>query len=617
MKHVILSLAALVWAAIGTAQCTDYYISPSSANAGASGGLYNFFVSVPDGCTAYLQTGGCPWINNITTTNNTISFNITTNSACNSRSCSLYIVNSASQVAATYTVNQVGIGIPSTPGTISGSSVACVNSPQQYSVPNASGISSYTWSYSGTGTPSGTGTTISFGPQSPGTLSVVANNSCGTSSPRTLALTLGNVPGTPQGIVGTTEPCVGAPWSYSVPSVDGASSYTWSYLGDGTVEGTTTLVTLTAMGSGTLSVSATNQCGSGPVVNLPIEPRSLLPEPAEITGPPEVCINAAATYTVSEVPGATGYVWLLPASWSGASVSQTIDVLTDLAGGGISVAAFDICGAGDYTSFTVELALSTLEVGPITGPDQLCVDAEATFSLSPVSGATSYLWDLPDTWTGSSTTDSIVISTETGIGTIGVSVYDGCVYSPMSNLSVSNLPVPGQPSAIIGGSLDVCAGATQVYSIPPVQNADSYAWTLPTGTWSGSSTTATIEAVVGDIGGPLQVAAVNGCGTGPARTAMIDVLICTSINEVANRGPWSIFPNPTNSNVTLLLDGRRAGEVVVEVLDTSGRPIRLAHGTSMSSTGTIQLDLGPLSAGHYYVRVTEQEHVQVLPLLKL
>ncbi len=75
---------------------------------------------------------------------------------------------------------------------------------------------------------------------------------------------------------------------------------------------------------------------------------------------------------------------------------------------------------------------------------------------------------------------------------------ENCV-KPLSPLSVN-------------GDTQVCAGSTLVYSVPPVEWAISYNWTLPAG-WTGSGTGNTIEVIAGTEGGYIEVAASSGCDT--------------------------------------------------------------------------------------------------------
>lgn len=93
-----------------------------------------------------------------------------------------------------YTLAYINCGTLAQPGTISGPATVESGVTETYSITAVTGALSYSWSYSGGGTPSGTGITITLAPTSSGTLSVTAINNCGSSTPSTLAITVVQVP---------------------------------------------------------------------------------------------------------------------------------------------------------------------------------------------------------------------------------------------------------------------------------------------------------------------------------------------------------------------------------------------------------------------------------------
>ena len=193
----------------------------------------------------------------------------------------------------TYTVNGCGGTVssaykkltvnatPSQPGnfTVYSSTVTQGQANVVYTVPNVAGVT-YIWSYSGTGaTITGTkysvkvsfSATASLGTF---TLSVKASNSCGTSSARTLAITVGakapigspppNQPG--NFTTYTTSVCKGqTDVVYKVPNVADVV-YIWSYSGTGaTIAGSKYSVKVSYSAtatSGILGVAASNANGT-------------------------------------------------------------------------------------------------------------------------------------------------------------------------------------------------------------------------------------------------------------------------------------------------------------------------------------------------------------------
>ncbi|MXV52447.1 hypothetical protein GS399_15840, partial [Pedobacter sp. HMF7647] len=123
-----------------------------------------------------------------------------------------------------------------TPGSIWGNSSFCAPaSNQSYGVAAVSGATSYTWNYSGSGatfTSTTNSVSINFAANATsGTLSVIANTPCGSSSASTLAITLQNP-------VITQQPtdqniCQSNSFTNTVAATGSGLSYQWQYSDDG------------------------------------------------------------------------------------------------------------------------------------------------------------------------------------------------------------------------------------------------------------------------------------------------------------------------------------------------------------------------------------------------
>jgi hypothetical protein len=85
----------------------------------------------------------------------------------------------------------------------------------------------------------------------------------------------------------------------------------------------------------------------------------------------------------------------------------------------------------------VSVSIAPNQPGAITGADTLCKGSSAIYSIAPVAGATSYTWTLPSGWSGSSTTNSITITTgNAGAGYITVTADNLCGSSPPDSFYV-------------------------------------------------------------------------------------------------------------------------------------------------------------------------------------
>jgi hypothetical protein len=122
-------------------------------------------------------------------------------------------------------------------------------------------------------------------------------------------------------------------------------------------------------------------------------------------------------------------------------------------------------------------------------------------------------------------------------------------------ITYSSCAIPGQPTSI-SGTLAVCGGTTQTYSVTNDPVATSYTWTLPSG-WSGTSTTNSISATVGTTGGTITVVANGSCGNSSSQTINVTVSNGIPSQQVTINGNLTVCANanqtyttPSNPNAT-------------------------------------------------------------------
>jgi hypothetical protein len=181
--------------------------------------------------------------------------------------------------------------------------------------------------------------------------------------------------------------------------------------------------------------------------------------------------------------------------------------------------------------------------GQVIGQTTVCqLAAGLTYTVAPITNATSYIWSVPSgvTITSGSNTNTITVtfgSTATS-GNICVYGSNSCSSGSQSCLAVTVNPVPGQAGPITGPG-SACSGSSgNVYSITQVTNATGYLWTVPTG-WtiiSGQNSTS-ITVTAGNTNGTITVTPNNNCGS--SNTSSLNV---TAIPlPVANAGPDQVL----------------------------------------------------------------------------
>ena len=291
------------------------------------------------------------------------------------------INNCGSSTTTTYAVTKK----PAVPGAITGPTSTCGQSTATYSVAPVFGATSYIWTLPAGITAAGATNLNSITVNIAGTfvygqLKVSAVNACG-NVPGTGIWITGNTPTTPLTLSGPANVCGLTSGTYSIPAVAGASGYNWTITGTGnSISGSNTGITATALlaGPGTISVAATNLCGSGTARSLNLVTTAL--QPGTITGPLNTCGLTSATYSVAPVANAATYTWSLAygMTWGTGQGTNVISVNIPASVGTITATSVlkltetNTCGNTSlFRSTTITRCLS---------PDALNTDGANSFS---------------------------------------------------------------------------------------------------------------------------------------------------------------------------------------------------------------------------------------------
>lgn len=253
---------------------------------------------------------------------------------------------------------------PPVPGDINGLAATCENGSAGYSIAEMPNVTTYSWTVPGDATiTEGQGTnaiTVLWG-VTPGTVSVIATNSCGNSLPSALEVTLIAIPANPGEILGSSLGCKNELVQLNIDEVPGATTYEWTVPADASIssgQGTNAINVVWGATSGDVTVIAQNACGnSGPSVKtLPVD--SIPLDAGLITGKDTVCTNHTGyTYSIDAIANAQTYIWSVP---GGATIANgqgtnqiTVDFAQEAVSGTISVYGSNDCGLGLPSSLEV------------------------------------------------------------------------------------------------------------------------------------------------------------------------------------------------------------------------------------------------------------------------
>ncbi|MBI9034206.1 MAG: T9SS type A sorting domain-containing protein [Bacteroidales bacterium] len=333
---------------------------------------------------------------------------------------------------------------PAQPSAISGEAAICSGTTQTYTVTNVSGVT-YNWNIptGWSGNSSTNSITVVAGTNS-GTITVTPSNSCGNGSSQSLTIEVTNIPDQPSEISGETIVCEGNTLTYSVINVEG-STYSWTLPSGWSGSSTTNSITVVAGSSGgDITVTATNQCGTGASQSLSISLGTLPDQPSVISGLTNPCTESEQIYSVTNVDGVT-YNWTLPSGWSGNSTSSSITVTIGITGGTIEVTPSNGCGSGESQSMVATVNQKPSGAGTILGPNEVNVgDQGITFSIDLVDGAETYDWILDNSWVllSGGATNQILIDfpAEAVSGTLMVSGVNECGSGDQANKDIQVKP---------------------------------------------------------------------------------------------------------------------------------------------------------------------------------
>ncbi|MBP1673027.1 MAG: large protein [Bacteroidetes bacterium] len=356
-------------------------------------------------------------------------------------------------------------------------------------------------------TSNGTSTAIPLSSQtvtSSGTYYFRAFNSCGWGTQGSATVTINPPPVQPGVITGSTTVCKGqTSVTYSITNNPNATNYIWTTPNGTNIETSTpnsiTINYSISAVSGNITVKDNNSCGDGPVSILPITVKSVPNEPVLLSENISFCSNEEKTINVSTTGDVSDYTWILPSNFNGFSITDSISItyspivqinnnsyLMEIVIPTIYVIANNICGSSTPLSIYPHIFQDTPLMGMIFGDTVICqgqssitytapfiIDTTIHIMSSPINqdlidysnDTISYIWTLPNGWTGNSSTNSITCTPGLSGGTITLTAFNACGASIQRSIDVNVITVPPQPQTI-NGMTSVCPGSSQTYSIP-------------------------------------------------------------------------------------------------------------------------------------------------------
>ena len=418
--------------------------------------------------------------------------------------------------------------VPQQPSTVVGNLTVC-QGLQSYSVIGNTSTS-YNWTISGGGNISAANSNATVNWQTAGTytMTITPSNICGTGTPRTVTVTVLDVPSQPTDILGIDTVCIGTQ-NYSVAPQAGVN-FNWQLSSGGTVLPSNNLATInwTTPGTYTITVTPSNSCGTGQAKSRLVFVKNTTAQITAITGEDEPCLNIE-NYNVPSISGLT-YDWNVT---GGGTITELGNAaFVDWANTGIytlSVSTSDGC----TNSLTVSVDDVPTQPSSIFGDTTVCLSFY-NYSILNAPGV-SYIWTLSGGGILTQSGNAANVNwTQVGTYILTATPSNDCGLGTARNQMITVLDIPNQPSTITTTATNdtLACLTTEVYLIAPQSNIN-YNWSLSgNGVVTTNNNSVNIDWLTASIDNELLVTTSNICGTSPQQSLEIDVLDIPQVTPI-------------------------------------------------------------------------------------
>lgn len=274
-------------------------------------------------------------------------------------------------------------------------------------------------------------------------------------------------------------------------------------------------------------------------------------------------------------------------------------------------------GSCASTSSQKTLAFHALPLATISSTNAVCHGTAATLTLE-LTGAAPWVVEMgnglgnqtvPSTpWTMNVTPDQT-----TSYLLIALTDANGCHKEVNAEAQVTVNFVPAAPAAPTApAEVDHAFVTSSNVSATGVPTATGYTWKLEpatAGTLSADGLSATISWNAQYIGtATISIAGTNDCGQGAWSTAASVVVKSTIGVQEQNRPAMTIFPNPSNGNVTLTIEGFGQGSTRIRVINLVGEVVHTETLNIDASNNRSSLKLSHLPSGLYFVQAENSKY---------
>ncbi|MBC7695166.1 MAG: T9SS type A sorting domain-containing protein [Burkholderiales bacterium] len=430
------------------------------------------------------------------------------------------------------------------------SSLKCSGSPITFNDQSTNSPTSWAWSFPG-GTPASStaqNPSITYSASGTYTVTLQSANINGTSIAVTQTITVNTKPSV---TVSNATVCSGVS---TILSATGANTYLWN------TGASTSSISVMPSTSINYTVTGTNTLGCSDTKTVSVTVKS---SPTIAVNNATICSGNSVNLSAS---GANTYSWSTGASTASISVTPTTST-------NYTVAGTNTLGCTTAKTVSVTVISTTMAVNNAT----IC-SGDAT--VLTASGSTSY------TWSSGETTAAISVTLTLSANYTVTGTTSGCANTKTVSVFVNQLPF-----VTLGAiSSPICINN------PTIALSGNPAGGIYSGTGVSGNTFDPLISGAGTFTILYQYTDGNNCSNFANQSVIVD--LCTGINEVAGK-MISLFPNPVNDIITVVLDPSLALNAHIQIYDARGR---LVLTENVISNQTV-ININSLTNGIYTLRV--------------
>ena len=410
---------------------------------------------------------------------------------------------------------------------------------------------------------------------------------------------VGGVPN-PGVITGSSTICATASGNYSIASMVGATSYTWTVPAGTTInsgQGTTAINITAGSISGNISVTATFPCGTSSPTTFSL---TINPAPTVVANSTAAAVCAGSSVTLSG-SGATTY------TWSG-GVTNAVAFVP------MSTLTYTVTGTSAGCSNTATTTVTVNPIPTVTANSTAASVCAGTSVTLTGGGASTYAWSGGVTNAVSFVPVSTLTYTVTGTSA-------GCSNTATTTVTVNPLPTIAANTTAAA----VCVGASVTLT---GSGASTYIW-------SGGVTNAVSFIPVSTLTYTVTGTDANGCTNTATTTVTVNPIptitanstaaaVCAGGSVTLNGGgglvySWtnsvmdgvSFVPNSTITYTVTGTDANGCANTATTTVTVNSNPIVSLGQNVTQCGGTVILDAGNVGSTYLWSNATTAQTLSV------